>query len=253
MRTTHELTFTEAGQDFLETSRRLLAGWEEAVETAGAGSGQLKGAIRVAAPMGLGQTVLADVAASFVAKHAGIALDWRLTDEPRDLVAEGFDLWIRVGPVRDESLIVRDVWALERVLVASAKADLKASNPVDLADRSAVVLEPYVGTEVELRGPKGESFKLKPSAQISTDNLFVAERLMSHGYGYSILPLWLVANGIDDGSLRLVCPGWFAPPLKLSIAYAQSRYRPARIREFIKHINEELPIFGRGITAVTSR
>ncbi len=249
MRTTHELTFTEAGQEFLESSRRLLAGWEEAAEAAGAGSGELRGTIRVAAPMGLGQTVLVDVAAAFIERHSGVSLEWQLTDEPRDLVAEGYDLWIRVGTVKDESLIVRNVWTIDRVLVASAESEIECSDPKELVDHPAVVLGPYVGGQIELRGPRGEVYVLEPSAQISTDNLFVAERLMKQGCGYSILPLWLVGNGIDNQSLDLLCPGWFAPPLTLSIAYPQSRYRPKRVVAFIEHIQKELPVFGRGIVA----
>jgi len=240
MRSTHDLTFTEAGQEFLENAKRMLAAWEAAVETASADTGTLKGTIRVAAPMGLGQTVLADIAGNFVAQHSEVSLDWQLVDEPGDLVREGFDLWIRVGPVRDESLIVRSIQTIDRVIVASPKAEITCNSPRDLADHPAVILGPYVGSEIALSDLGGDCFVLAPFARITTDNIFVARRLVLQGYGYSILPLWLVEDGIADDSLIHLCPGWTAPPLTLSLVYPQSRYRPARVEALMWHIRKSM-------------
>lgn len=240
MRSTHDLAFTDAGQEFLENAKRLLAGWEQAVELAGADTGGLKGSIRVAAPMGLGQAVLADIAADFVDEHPGVSLDWQLVDEPGDLVREGFDLWIRVGPVRDEALIVRKLWTIERIVVAAPEAGITCQNPSELEGQPAVILGPYVGSEIELSGPDDEHHTLSPSARINTDNIFVAQRLTLQSHGYSILPLWLVENDLADGTLLHLCQGWSAPHLTLSMAYPQSRYRPARVTEFIRHFRERL-------------
>jgi len=240
MRSTHDLTLTEAGQEFLDNAKRMLADWEAAVETASADTGTLKGTIRVAAPMGLGQTVLADIAANFVAQHSGVSLDWQLVDEPGDLVREGIDLWIRVGPVRDESLIVRSIQTIDRVVVASPKAEITCNSPRDLADHPAVILGPYVGSEIDLSGPESDCFILAPFARITTDSIFVARRLVLQGYGYSILPLWLVEDGIADDRLIHLCPGWTAPPLTLSLVYPQSRYRPARVEAFMRHIRKSM-------------
>lgn len=238
MRSTHDLAFTDAGQEFLENARRLLAGWDEAVDLASADTGGLKGTIRVAAPMGLGQTVLADTAASFVADHPGVQLDWQLVDEPGDLVREGFDLWIRVGPIQDEALIVRKLQSIERIVVAAPCAGIACERPNDLEGHPAVVLGPYVGSEIKLSGPDDESVALSPSARINTDNIFVAQRLARHGHGYSILPLWLVEGDLAEGTLVRLCPGWTAPQVTLSVAYPQSRYRPARVTEFTRHLRE---------------
>ena len=242
MRSTHELSFTDAGQDFLENAKKLLAGWEEAVEAASVDTGALQGTIRVAAPMGLGQSVLADVAADFVAEHPGVQLDWRLIDEPGDLVREGIDVWIRVGPVLDESLIVRQVRTIDRIVVAASDVGITGATPSDLQGQPAVILGPYVGSEIELSGPDDQRYTLSPSARITTDNIFVAQRLILRGKGYSILPLWLIEDDLADGTLVHLCPGWTAPKLALSIAYPQSRYRPARVVEFMRHFRARLSV-----------
>lgn len=249
MRTTHELAFTEAGEDFLSEARQMLAAWDAAAEQANTGSEKLQGRIRIAAAMGMGQTVLADLAGSFVAQHQGISLDWILIDEPRDMIAEGIDLWIRVGPVRDESLIVRRIWTIERALVSAREEDASATHPSDLSTAPAIILAPYVGARIDLTGPEGETYSLEPLSRIRTDNIFAAERLTRSQRGYSILPLWLIDEALENGALDIICQGWRPPELSLSVAYPQSRFRPARVKAFVDFLRSELPVFGRGIKA----
>lgn len=249
MRTTHELSFTEAGEEFLNEARQLIAGWDAAVEKAGGGSEHLKGKIRVAASSGLGQTTLADLAGSFVSKHSAVSFEWLVIDDPGDMVAEGFDLWIRVGPIKDESLFVRCIWSIERAVVSARKEDHEIMHPKDLAGHSAVVLGPYVGSRLDLTHVEEGTFCLEPEVCINTDNLFVAERLTLAGHGYSILPLWLIEEPLDAGKLEIVCQGWTPPPLTLSMAYPHTRFRPARVRAFADHLRDELPIIGRGIVS----
>ena len=247
MRSTHELTLTEAGQEFLADARRLLGEWEVISQRYRVQRGELEGRIRIAAPSGFGQTILADLAGRFIERHPGVSIDWRLDDHPRDLIGQGFDLWIRVGPVADQSLIVRGIWRIERLLVAAAASGIEAEQPGGLAGRPAIVLSPYVGREVELTGPGGEKHALEPAVAFGTDNLFAAERLTRAGRGYSVLPRWLIQDGLDDGSLRILCPSWRPPPLSLSIAYPQSRFRPARVASFIDFLRREIPRTGAGI------
>ena len=248
MRTTHDLSFTEVGQEFLADARRLLGEWEAVLERTRLQKGEIQGRIRVAAPSGVGQTIMADIAGSFVERHPLVSIEWRLDDSPRDLIAEGIDLWVRVGPIADESLIVRGLWRIERIVTASTGRKLKARRPKDLVDEPAVVLGPYVGTEIDLAGPGGLTETLTPKVSISTNNIFAAERLTLSGIGYSILPLWLMQPSIDAKLACIVCPDWRPPPLTLSIAYPQSRYRPARVSAFIDHLKKELPSTGTGIS-----
>ena len=250
MRTTHELSFTEAGQQFLADARQLVGDWETAVERLRLERGEVEGRIRIMAPSGLGQTVLADIAGSFVERYPRISLEWLLDDTPRDLIGQGIDLWIRVGPITDDSLIVRGLWHIERVIVAAPAANIDAATPQALQEAPAVVLGPYVGAEIGLTGPSGEIVPLRPTASISTDNIFAAERLTLAGRGYSILPQWLVQPAIDADRLRIVCPAWQPPSLRLSLAYPQTRFRPARVPLFIDHLRREIPKTGAGIIAI---
>ena len=250
VRSTHELSFTDAGRQFLIDARRMLTDWETASEQLQRDRETLQGRIRIVAPVGLGQTVLADVLSSFVDANPAVSIDWLLKDAATDLTAEGIDLWIRVGSIPDEGLIVRGLWRIERVLVAAAESDIEATDPEELATQPAVSLYPYAGKSLELLGPQGAVKTIEPAIAISTDNLFAAERLVRDGRGYAVLPLWLVESAIDEKQLRVVCAGWHPPPLQLSVAYPHSRYRPKRVSAFLEHLKGEIPKTGAGILAL---
>jgi molybdate transport repressor ModE-like protein len=127
-RSTHDLGLTDAGKRFFEDARALLADWEASIDTLRNAREELTGLIRVAVPVALGQTILATIASRFLVRHPGVTIDWRLIDQPGDLVAGGYDLWIRAGPVRQLGLIVRHLWQIERTIVATPSFRL-VSNP----------------------------------------------------------------------------------------------------------------------------
>lgn len=236
-RSTHELTVTEAGLRFEREGRAMLEQWERVAEGMRGEGDALAGPVRVLAPAGLGQTLLADIAADFVNRHPGITLDWLLDDRPRDLVACGIDLWLRVGEVRDEALVVRPLARMERILVAAADAE-PATHPATLSDRQAVILAPFMADGIGLEGPEGATWTLRPRPGVSTDTLFAAGRLVEAGAGWSALPRWLVAPLLKTGGLQHLCPAWHPAATVLSLAYPRDRFRAARVTAFMVALRE---------------
>lgn len=236
LRTTHDLSLTDAGEQFLAEARSILENWERAVDGSKSARGDISGPLRIAAPTGLGQTMLPAFAARFLAMHPAVTIEWLLNDEPRDLVSEGIDLWLRVGPVADTSLIVKELWKAERWIVASpdsARTIRDAKHPRELAGQPAVVPTPFVDHDIAVTSKTGETHQLSLNARFATDNIFAALNVTKAGVGYSILAVSIVSDDLASGALVRICPRWSAAPLTFSIAYSQSRYRPRRVTEFI--------------------
>ena len=245
-RSTSDMALTEAGKRFLQSAVELVANWDAAFEAVRLGDEELRGGIRVAAPVALGQTVLARAAARFLLRHPRVSIDWRLVDEPGDLAAGGFDLWIRAGPIRDQSLIVKDLWRIERTIVATPGHPC-VRHPVDLEGQPAVQLVTYVPLQVTLEAAEGEKATLRLAPSFTTDNIYAAVMAVREGVGYGVLPYWAVQEELDSGLLVEVCPGWHPPVVVLSVAYPQARFRPTRVRLFLDHLRHELPLAGAGI------
>jgi molybdate transport repressor ModE-like protein len=250
-RSTHDLGLTDAGKRFFEDARDLLADWEASIDTLRNAREELTGLIRVAVPVALGQTILATIASRFLVRHPGVTIDWRLTDQPGDLVAGGYDLWIRAGPVRQLGLIVRHLWQIERTIVATPSFHL-VSNPKALERQRAVRLFTFVPDEVPMTGPRNRMVTLRVKPAFDTDNIYAAIEAVREGVGYGILPYWLIQPDLDSGRLIEICPGWHPPLLMLSVAYPPSRYRPVRISAFVDYLRTELPNAGAGISATAS-
>jgi molybdate transport repressor ModE-like protein len=251
-RSTHDLGLTDAGKRFFEDARALLADWEASIDSLRNAREELTGLIRVAVPVALGQTILATIAARFLVRHPGVTIDWRLIDQPGDLVAGGYDLWIRAGPVRQLGLIVRHLWQIERTIVATP-AFRPVTNPKALERLRAVRLSTFVPDEVPMTGPRNRKVMLKVKPAFDTDNIYAAIEAVREGVGYGILPYWAIQPDLDSGKLIEVCPGWHPPVLMLSVAYPPSRYRPVRISAFVDYLRTELPNAGAGIAAASEQ
>jgi molybdate transport repressor ModE-like protein len=251
LRSTHDLALTDAGNRFLEDARTMLADWETSIDTLRDEREELKGRIRVAVPVALGQTILATIASRFLVRHPAVAIDWRLIDEPGDLAAGGYDLWIRAGLVDRLGLVVRHLWRIDRTIVAAAGFPA-VTHPKALESSPSVVLSTYVPDELPLTGPRNRKAVLKVRPAFSTDNIYAAIVAVREGVGYGILPFWAVQDDLDSGRLIEVCPGWHPPHLMLSVAYPPSRYRPVRISAFVNYLRTELPKAGAGIVATAA-
>ena len=209
-RSTHDLGLTDAGKRFFEDARALLADWEASIDTLRNAREELTGLIRVAVPVALGQTILATIAARFLVRHPGVTIDWRLIDQPGDLVAGGFDLWIRAGPVRQLGLIVRHLWQIERTIVATPEFRT-VNNPKALERLRVVRLSTFVPDEVMMTGPRERKVLLKVKPAFDTDNIYAAIEAVREGVGYGILPYWAIQQDLDSGRLIEICPGWHPP------------------------------------------
>src|SRR5260221_3944032 len=106
-RTTRRLSLTETGQAYYERARRILADVIEAEEVARRLQTELKGTLKVAAPMSFGLLHLSPAVGAFLLAHPQLEIDLDLNDRRVDLVNEGHDLAIRIGKLADSSLIAR--------------------------------------------------------------------------------------------------------------------------------------------------
>jgi DNA-binding transcriptional LysR family regulator len=236
-RSTHDLVLTDAGEQFLPVAIEVLNLWDGSTETARLGRAQYRGPIRVAVPVAIGQTILADIAARFLLEHPDITLDWRLIDEPGDLAAGGYDLWIRAGPIRDETLIVHELGRTERTIVGNASQS-RVKRPPELNSRNAVQLVTFMTRHIPLETRDGRSTTLRLRPAFVTDNIYAALVAIKKGVGYGILPYWLVNPELKAGTLVELCPKWRPPAVTLHIAYPQARFRPARVTKFIDYLRK---------------
>ncbi|MEL6770142.1 MAG: LysR family transcriptional regulator [Bacteroidota bacterium] len=234
-RTTHELALTEAGRLLLADARALLDAWEVLEERHLKAATELRGRLKVVAPIALGQHALAGFAAGFRLEYPRITLTWQLEDRAIRFAEVGCDCWVKVGPVPDDTLIVRRLGRVERLLVAAPGllGTQRIEHPRDLAQVAAVALTPFEGDALPLTSDEGEHALLRPPVAMSTNNIFALHSAARAGVGMAVLPKWFVQQDLEAGRLHDVLPAWRAPSLDVNVAYAPGRHRPQRLRVFV--------------------
>lgn len=235
-RTTHDVTLTPDGLALLSDARRMTEEWE-AIEDRHSEGDELKGTIRVIAPVALGQRLFTKAAVKFMKEHPNITIDWRLRDDTIRFAEEGCDCWLKIGPVPDETLVVRELARVERLVVGTP--DFLARHAgAELDAMPWLTLGPFEGNRIELYTPDGTPRTFFVAPKMASDNIFAVYQAAMEGLGVAIMPHWFVASELECGTLTDVAPSLRAARLPLNLALASGTKRPARVERFCNAIQD---------------
>jgi DNA-binding transcriptional LysR family regulator len=193
------------------------------------------GSLLVAAPVFYGKRFVMPLLAGLVEKYPALRLDIRLSDQWIDLVRDGIDLAVRIGELRDSTLVARRVDQQQLVLCASAgylKAHGTPRRIEDLSSHAAIAFRvPSSGRDRpwQLR-QRGVPVELNPQPRVrisETESLVDAMKL---GLGLCQLPDMLVRDELASGILQEVLPSCRPEPMPISVVYPSGRLVPARVR-----------------------
>jgi DNA-binding transcriptional LysR family regulator len=240
-RTTRKLHLTEAGSAFYERVARALSDIDEATSVASDAQAQPRGLVRVTAPMDIGVWALAPIVARFVREQPTIQIEVSLSNRHVDLVGDGFDLAVRAGPIRDQSLVARRVGTIEVGFYASSswvKRNGKPETPVELARVDNIVFRPVNGrTTYALVTGDGRKEEVTVTGSVLADDLSFVKKAALAGAGVGLIPEFLCAREWLSGKLVRVLPEWsLGSGAELSIVYPSARFLPQRIavvRDFL--------------------
>ena len=228
VRTTRGARLTEEGAVFREHAMRITAELD-AAKDALSPDGEVRGLLRIAAPLSFGPTHLAPVLADLALQHPQLRLHAAYADRFVDLVGEGFDVAVRLGYLADSSLVARRIAPVHGRLVASPEYLARAGaprTPDDLLGHDAILAQ---RGEWRLRDGAG-TVTLRPRPRFSADN---AEALMSaalKGLGILLAPDFLAAPYLEDGRLVEVLPDYPAPEGGLFVVRPPGEHVSRKIR-----------------------
>jgi DNA-binding transcriptional LysR family regulator len=133
-RTTRQLALTESGKGFYERVVAILASVDEAEAWVSRRAATARGVLRVSAPTSFGRLHIAPHLVDFLRDYPDITIDLSLSDQFVDIVAEGFDIAVRIADLQDSSLVAKRLAPSHRVLCAAPAYLDAAGEPLALAD-----------------------------------------------------------------------------------------------------------------------
>ena len=213
-RTTRRVALTDAGQRLVEQCAPLLQGLQEALEQIGSRSAHLKGRLRISASVEHTAQVLSAVVTAFVNRHPDVRVELVVSDKVQDLVAEGIDVAIRVGWMRESSSRMTKLGDFAQGVLASPAYLARYGRPEApeaLAEHRwiALTLLPSPLTWTFTKGAKTATVRMNP--HLRTDSAVALRALLVEGAGVSVGSLLHVGSEIRSGSLIRLLPEWTLP------------------------------------------
>jgi DNA-binding transcriptional LysR family regulator len=239
-RNTRGLRLTQIGEQVLDAAKEALASVRSVEQIVEGHRDAPTGKLRVTLPLDPSlSAMVAPIAATLTRRHAALQIDLVFDDAVRDLVREGFDVALRLGPVAESSLIVRRLASEPEIVVASpAILDERgeAWTPKQLGGAPWVVHSGLpVRSSITLRSPQGNKSQVSITAAVAANNVIALRDLLIAGAGFGLLPLHVVRDDLAAGRLCHACPGWSSRKLTLSALLA-TRQAPPRVRLFLDQL-----------------
>jgi DNA-binding transcriptional LysR family regulator len=236
-RTTRRVRLTADGAQFQQRARDLLDDMED-LQGMFRRDTQLKGRLRVDMSSGLARQLVIPHLPGFLEKHPGLEIELSGTDRRVDLVREGFDCVVRVGPLDDNTLVARPLGVMHIVNCASPAYLAAYGVPRSLDDLSGHALVHYVGT-LGQRSPgfeyhDGQDYRSVPmrgAITVNSGEAYSAAALA--GLGIIQVPRLGARVALAAGTLVEVLPACVAEPMPVTLLYAQRRHLPRRVAAFM--------------------
>ena len=227
-RTTRGAALTEAGVTFREHAARVRAEIDAALETI-LPAGDLRGRLRIAAPLSLGPTHLAPVFAEMARRHPLLHVQASYSDRFVDIIGEGFDCAIRVGYLNDSNLIARRVGPLTGTLVASPdyiREQGAPETPDELLTHQALMQ----GTETWQFMDGDKIISIHPQGRFKADNGTALAAAAVAGLGIAWLPDHLIKGHLDSGALVQVMPLYPIPTAGIFVVRPPGQHPARKVR-----------------------
>jgi len=245
-RTTRSVTLTEAGTVYYQRARIALEELETAGREAATFGTDPQGVLKVSLPVSYGREVIAPILPLFIRKYPRISLDLVFLDRVVDVVAEGYDVVLRSGAIRDSSLLAKKIDSFGSILVASPDYLEKhgcPQSPSDLHSHACLGFTRHLTWPDWVFVKNGESIAIRPTGPMTADN---AEALLTAalgGIGISLAADWLAAPHVKTGRLAQVLVDWkYEVEAGVYAVMPPGGLMPSKTRAFVDELIRELKL-----------
>ncbi len=243
-RSTRSLKLTEAGKEYYHHCIRILNDFQEAEASIGKGKIKPTGTLRISTSAAFGRTCLLPYLEEFFVAYPDINIDLLFDDDYVDLVKQGIDLAIRIGPLADSTLIARKIGSSQRVIVASTDYLVKhgrPKKPADLVKHNCLLYSLQ----------KAPDLWYFNSAQEGDESVRVSGRLKAsspdaicdatmEGLGISVLCEWDTRKHIKEGRLKVILQDYHPTAYDINAVYPERKFVPQKVKRMIEFLNNKI-------------
>lgn len=240
-RTTRKLKLTPEGEELFNRAQPLVDDLEAVQDDISASRTELRGRLRLTMPTEIGVFMMNEVITSFMQTYPRLEVDVELSTRTVDLIEEGVDLALRLGPLPNSSLIARHIAGLHRGLFATPEyleQQGMPHTPDDLANHQCIsLLKPFD----HLRFTNwNNSEPVTMGGRLRTNSMSFVREMILQNMGVGRLPEVFCGELVKTGRIVRVLDEFTLDPLEVNALYASRRNLNPRVRAFLDHMSERL-------------
>ncbi len=243
-RTTRTLSMTETGKEVFERAVGILTAVDETRRVAQDAQGEPRGQLRLTCGIEFGMLAVNGWVEQFLERYPMASCDVEYTSRVIDLVHEGFDLAIRIGPLPESRLVARKLGQIDYGLFACPRYLQRQGTPatVDELRRHSLVMFSSGSHRNGWNLIRGrEQVQMDAPARLRVNNSCAVRDVLLRSLGIGCLPLLVAADEVARGRLVPVLPEWQTPPADVHAVYPSSRYLAPKVRGFIDLAAQRFP------------
>ncbi|NUE92992.1 LysR substrate-binding domain-containing protein [Acinetobacter seifertii] len=242
-RTTRKLSLTPDGAVYYERTARILADVEDVESTFHDSERGPRGRLRIDVKASIGRLILIPMLCDFHAKYPDIDLVIGMSDRPVDLVQDAVDCVIRIGQLKDSSLVARRIGTIQCVTVAAPRYLMEHGEPRTIEELQKHQVVHYFNSRTGRNIDwdfmvNGEIHSVGVKGRVSVNDGDSYIDLAVQGFGLIQCPYYMVAKHLESGALREVLTEWLPAPMPISVVYLQNRHLSPKVRVFVDWVAE---------------
>tara|TARA_R110002167_G_scaffold163319_4_gene360191 strand:- start:5775 stop:6671 length:897 start_codon:yes stop_codon:yes gene_type:complete len=242
-RTTRKIALTEEGQSYLQRCRQILHDIEDAELELSARQSKPSGKLSVTASVTFGSMQLASLINEFLRQNDRVNIDLMLLDRNVNLVEEGIDVAIRIGPLSDSSMVAKNVGHVRRVVCGTPKLLNEIGtikHPDDLRRLPCIRFSGLTQAGLWQFYDKNKLLSVPITGPLQCNQLPSALGAVCQGMGLGLFLSYQVEDRLASGELQVVLADYEPSPLPVSVVYSHAKLMSTRVRVFIDWITIEL-------------
>jgi DNA-binding transcriptional LysR family regulator len=255
IRTTRQVSATDAGEALLARARDALLAIDEA-ESAARGADHLSGVLRVALPPEYGVRRIVPLLPAFFARHPLLKIDLMMSDRFENLIAEGADLALRLGDLPDSSFVARKLESSRRLFIAAPSYLARRGAPTSLADlaqHDIISGPPDTSDEAWAARYNGRIERQTLSPRVRSRSATGVVACAVAGLGIATGSTWMCADALASGAIVEILADYALDPIQAYVVFPAGRKPSQRARAFSDYLELTLSPIGEEKASATNR
>ncbi|GLK67627.1 LysR family transcriptional regulator [Hansschlegelia plantiphila] len=233
-RTTRRVKLTDVGERYLDDCRRILSDLAEAEAGAAGSHARPTGLLTVTAPVMFGRIYMLPILTNYLSRYPAVDGRALFLDRMVNLVDEGVDVAVRIGPLADSGLAAVRCGTVRRVVCASpgyVAAYGVPKTPGDLARHRLIAITHDGAAGWRFKGDRRKAVTVKPRLACNVNEAAISAAI--DGWGLTRVLSYQVAEAIRDGRLTVILTPFEPEPLPIHVVHVEGPGAAAKVRSFV--------------------